>query len=82
MEVHRTRLAGCGRARRACCELAAENSATEYQQRIAELTQETERLVSEVKLGNEALESVRAQLQTQSDLQADLSERLGAIGEH
>ena len=60
-------------------ELAGENSTSEHQHRIAELTQETERLVGEVKLGNEALESVRAQLQTQSELQADLSERLGAV---
>jgi hypothetical protein len=54
---------------------------TEYQQRIAELTQKTERLVGEAKLGNEALESVRAQLQTQSDLQADLTERLGTMSQ-
>jgi pSer/pThr/pTyr-binding forkhead associated (FHA) protein len=62
-------------------ELAAENSTSEHQQRIVELTQETERLVAEVKLGNEALESVRAQVQTQSDLQADLSERLGSMSQ-
>ena len=62
-------------------ELAAENPAPENQQHIAELTQETERLVGEVKLGNEALESVRAQLQMQSDLQADLSERLGSMSQ-
>jgi pSer/pThr/pTyr-binding forkhead associated (FHA) protein len=58
-----------------------ENSTSEHQQRIVELTQETERLVAEVKLGNEALESVRAQVQTQSDLQADLSERLGSMSQ-
>ena len=62
-------------------ELAAENPAPENQQHIAELTQETARLVGEVKLGNEALESVRAQLQTQSDLQADLTERLGSMSQ-
>jgi pSer/pThr/pTyr-binding forkhead associated (FHA) protein len=62
-------------------ELATENRTTENQQRLAELTQETERLVGEVKLGNEALESVRAQLQMQSDLQADLSERLGSMSQ-
>ena len=60
-------------------ELAAENSATEAQQRIAELTQETERLVGEVKLANGILESLSAQLQTQTDLQADLTERLGIV---
>ena len=62
-------------------ELATENRTTENQQQLAELTQETERLVGEVKLGNEALESVRAQLQMQSDLQADLSERLGSMSQ-
>ena len=56
-----------------------ENSTSEHQQRIVELTQETERLVAEVKLGNEALESVRAQVQTQSDLQAELTERLKTV---
>lgn len=63
----------------AIAELVSENPADESQQRIAELTRETERLVGEAKLGNEALEAVRAQLQMQSDLQADLSERLGAM---
>lgn len=62
-------------------ELIAENSTNEYQRRIVELTQETERLIDKVKRGNEALESVRAQLQTQSNLQADLSERLGAMSQ-
>jgi hypothetical protein len=38
-------------------ELALENSTSEHHQRVAELTRETERLVGEVKLGNEALES-------------------------
>jgi pSer/pThr/pTyr-binding forkhead associated (FHA) protein len=62
-------------------ELVAENPTSEYQQRIAELTQETERLIVEAKRGHEALESVRAQLQTQSDLQAELSERLGVMSQ-
>ena len=57
-------------------ELAAENSAAEYQRRIAELTQETERLVGEVNLANEALESLRARWRTRSDLQPDSTERL------
>jgi pSer/pThr/pTyr-binding forkhead associated (FHA) protein len=46
---------------------------------VVDLTQETERLIGEVKMGNEALESVRAQLQTQSDLQADLTARLKTV---
>jgi hypothetical protein len=62
-------------------EPVVENSTNEYQQRIAELTQETERLIDEAKRGNEALELVRAQLQSQSNLQADLSERLGAMSQ-
>ena len=62
-------------------ELALENSTSEHHQRVAELTRETERLVGEVKLGNEALESVRVQLQAQSDLQANLTERLGAVSQ-
>jgi myosin heavy subunit len=62
-------------------ELAVENSATGYQQRIAELTQETERLVGEVNLANEALEPLRAQLQTRSDLQGDLTERLSTASQ-
>jgi len=45
------------------------------------LKQETERLAGEVKLANEALESVRAELQTQSEQRADLAERLGAVSE-
>lgn len=57
-------------------ELIAENPTAEYQRRIAELTQERERLVSELNLANEALESRRAQLQTRSDLQPDLTARL------
>ncbi len=62
-------------------ELAAENSATEYQRRIAELTQEIERLVGDVNLANEALASVRTQLQTRSDLQPDLTERLSTASQ-
>ena len=62
-------------------ELAPENSTAEYQRRIAELTQETERLVGEVNLANEALESLRAQLQTRSDLQPDLTERLSTVSQ-
>ena len=62
-------------------DLAAENPVPEQQHRIAELTRETERLVAEAKLGNEALESVRAQMQTQSDLQADLTERLKTVSQ-
>jgi pSer/pThr/pTyr-binding forkhead associated (FHA) protein len=58
--------------------LIIDNRTAEHEQRIVELTQETERLVGEAKLGNEALEAVRAQLQAQSELQADLSARLGA----
>jgi pSer/pThr/pTyr-binding forkhead associated (FHA) protein len=60
-------------------DLATENTVPESQERIAELTRETERLVAEAKLGNEALESVRAQMQTQSDLQAELTERLKTV---
>ena len=62
-------------------ELAAENSAAEYQRRIAELTQETERLIGEVNLANEALESLRVQLQTRSDPQPDLTERLSTVSQ-
>src|SRR5437867_1755757 len=40
---------------------AAERSANEFQQRLAELTQENARLVGEVHGANEALESSRAQ---------------------
>jgi predicted component of type VI protein secretion system len=56
-------------------ELSAENPIPEHQDRIAELTQETERLAGELKLANEAMESLCAQLQTQSDQHADLTER-------
>ena len=62
-------------------DLAAESPVPEHQQHVAELTRQTERLVEEARLGNEALESVRAQLQTQSDLQADLTERLGSMSQ-
>jgi pSer/pThr/pTyr-binding forkhead associated (FHA) protein len=62
-------------------DLDAENPVLEHQHRVAELTRETERLVEEAKLGNDALESVRAQLQTQSGLQADLTERLGSVSQ-
>ena len=54
---------------------AAESPLPEHQNRIAELTQETERLAGELKLANEARESLRAQLQAQSDQHADLMER-------
>ncbi len=57
-------------------DLTTESPVPEQQERIAELTRETERLVAEAKLGNVALESVRAQMQTQSDLQAELMERI------
>jgi uncharacterized phage infection (PIP) family protein YhgE len=45
------------------------------------LKQEAERLAGEVKLANEALESMRAELQTQSEQRADLTERLGAVSQ-
>ena len=59
--------------------LAAENSTGEDQRCIAEMTQENERLVGEVRLANGILENLSAQLETQSDLQADLTERLGIV---
>jgi|HubBroStandDraft_6_1064221.scaffolds.fasta_scaffold353464_1 chromosome segregation ATPase len=45
------------------------------------LKQETERLAGEVKLANEALESMRAELQTQSEQRADVTKRLGVVSE-
>jgi len=62
-------------------ELAAKDLIAEHQRRIAELTQERERLAGEVKSANEAVESLRAQLQTRSDQQADMTERLGAMSQ-
>ena len=62
-------------------ELMVENSTGEYQRRIAELTQERERLVGEVNQANEAVESLRAQLQARSDPQPDLAERLGTMSQ-
>lgn len=62
-------------------DLATENPIAEHQQRIAELTGETVRLVGELKLANEAMESLRAQLRKQSDQQADLRERLKTVSE-
>ncbi len=53
----------------------------EYQHRVAELTQETERLAGELKLANEAMESLQAQLQAQSDQQADLMGRLKDVSQ-
>jgi hypothetical protein len=67
--------------KKSVAELAAENSAAEHQRRIAELTQETERLVGELNLANKALESLRAQLQTRSDLQPDLTERISTVSQ-
>jgi hypothetical protein len=61
--------------------LAAENSTREDQRRIAELTQETERLVGGLKLANEALEFLRVQFQTQSDLQAEFTKWLDAVSQ-
>jgi len=61
--------------------LAAENSTSEDQRRIAELTQETERLVGGLKLANEALESLRVQFQTQTDLQAEFTKWLDAVSQ-
>jgi chromosome segregation ATPase len=48
-----------------------------FEQRIAELTGEKERLVGEVKLANEGLESLRGELQVRSEQLADVMERLG-----
>ena len=45
------------------------------------LTRETERLVGESKLANETLETVRAELQAQSEQRGDLAERLGAVAQ-
>ena len=61
--------------------LAAENSTSEDQRRIAELTQETEQLVGALKLANEALESLRVQFQTQTDLQAEFTKWLDAVSQ-
>jgi DNA repair exonuclease SbcCD ATPase subunit len=49
--------------------------------RRVSLKQEVERLEGEAKLANEALESMRADLQTQSEQRADLAERLGAVAQ-
>ena len=62
-------------------QLAAENSSSEDQRRIAELTQETERLVGGLKLANEALEFLRVQFQTQTDLQAEFTKWLDAVSQ-
>ena len=45
------------------------------------LTRETERLVGELKLASETLETVRAELQTQSEQRGDLAERLGVVAQ-
>ncbi len=58
-----------------------EVSAEEAHRVEGELTQETKRLVHEAKLANGALEAMRAQLHTQSELQADLMRRLGAMSQ-
>ncbi len=47
----------------------------------AKLREETEQLVCEVKKAHEASESLRAQLQTRSDQQAELTERLGVVSQ-
>jgi chromosome segregation ATPase len=58
----------------------AEKSASKYQQRIDELTQENERLVGEINLANEAFESLRTQSQSQPDAQVPaLTEHLNAM---
>ena len=62
-------------------EVAAEDLTAEYQRRIAELTQENERLVGGLKLANEALEFLRAQFQTQTDLQAEFTKWLDAVSQ-
>ena len=56
-------------------------SAEEADRVEAKLREETEQLVCEVKKAHEALESLRAQLQTRSDQQAELTERLGAVSQ-
>jgi pSer/pThr/pTyr-binding forkhead associated (FHA) protein/regulator of replication initiation timing len=50
-----------------CARVEAEKSASEYQQRIAELMQENERCAGEINRANETLKSLHARPQTQSD---------------
>jgi pSer/pThr/pTyr-binding forkhead associated (FHA) protein len=56
-------------------------SAEEAHRVEAKLTQETKRLVGEVKTANEAMESLRAQLQTRSEQQAETQETMRLAGE-
>ena len=61
---------------------AAERSANEFQQRLAELTQENARLIGEVHGANEALESLCAESHAEStQQQTALTERLSGLSQ-